>query len=541
MRCNPSPRTARIARIARIACIAALALVFAPAAARSQEHQHGAPAVGSAHFPVACNATAQVRMHTAVAMLHSFWFPEARRALEAVAAADPGCGIAWWGIALTHFGNPLAGSGPEAQARAAAAAARAVSIGARDARDSAYIAAVSTLVRDHATVPVRQRMLAYEDALQAIVAAYPDDDEAKIFHALAIVANAPPTDRTYARQHAAAQVLTALYARMPQHPGLAHYLIHAFDAPSLAHHALDAARQYAAIAPDAPHALHMPSHTFTRLGYWDESIATNRRSADAEPIRGAKAHPMDYLVYAYLQQGREDAARAVVEELGATDEQDYLAGTLGSYNGRAMRARLALELDDWEAAMSLPAPDDPPSIAAISHFTRALGAARAGDLAGAQTANAVLDSTVARLAAAGDAYWAHTVGAQHRAVSAWIAHLEGRHADALRLAAGAAEAEDEMEKHPVTPGPLIPARELYADILALHGQHAQALAQYEAVMTKEPNRLRTLHGAARAALAAGDRDAAARHYKAISALVHPESTHPAAAAAVAFARGAARG
>lgn len=520
----------------RIACIAAIALLITAVHVPAQDHQHAAPAVGNVHFPVACNAAAQERMHGAVAMLHSFWFPEARRALEGVAAADPGCGMAWWGIALTHFGNPLAGSSAEAQARAAEAAARAVSIGARDARDSAYIAAVSTLLRDHATVPTRQRMLAYEDALKAIVAAHPADDEARIFHALAMVANAPPTDRTYARQQAAAEVLTALYARQPEHPGLAHYIIHAFDAPSLAHHALDAARQYAAIAPDAPHALHMPSHTFTRLGYWDESIATNRRSADAEPVRGAKAHPMDYLVYAYLQQGREDAARAVVAELGATDEEDYLAGTLGSYNGRAMRARLALELDDWRAAVSLPAPDDAPSVAAVAHFTRALGAARAGDLAAAKAQSAVLGETVERLAASGDAYWAHVVGAQHRAVSAWVAHLEGRHDDALRLAREAADAEDEVEKHPVTPGPLIPARELYADILMVHGQHAQALAQYEAVMKKEPNRLRTLDGAMQAAGAAGDEAAARRYAEAILELVHPSSTHPSAARARAYGR-----
>lgn len=505
--------------------------------ASAQEHQHPAPRVGSVRFPVSCNAAAQERMHSAAAMLHSFWFPEARRAFESVAAADPRCGMAHWGIALTHLGNPLAGgSGAEAQALGAAAAAEAVRVGARDARDRAYIEAVATLFRDHAQVPVRQRLVAYEEALKGIVDAYPEDSEAKIFHALAMVANAPPTDKTYARQQAAAGVLTKLYEQQPDHPGLAHYIIHAFDAPSLAHHALAAARQYAAIAPAAPHALHMPSHTFTRLGYWDESIATNRRSADAEPVLGAKAHPLDYLVYAYLQQGRSDSARAVVAELRGTNEQDYQTGTLGSYNGRAMAARLPLELDDWDTARALEVGDDPPSVAAVTQFTRALSAARAGDLATARAENAKLAAIVAALQAQGDSYWAHVVGAQHRAVSAWVAHLEGHHADALRLAREAADAEDEVEKHPVTPGPLIPARELFADILLVHGQPAAALAEYEKVMQKEPNRLRTLHGAMQAAGAAGDEAAARRHAAAILELVHPSSTHPARVRARAYHR-----
>ena len=514
----------------------ALSLAAAAPALPAQAHQHPAPAVGTVHFPVRCNAAAQERMHTAVAMLHSFWFPEARKAFATVAEADPRCGMAHWGIALTHFGNPLAGgSGAPAQALGAAAAAEAARIGGRDARDRAYIAAVTTLFRDHATVPTRQRLVAYEDALKRIVDAHPGDTEAKILHAIIMVANAPPTDKTYAKQHAAAAVLTELYRRQPAHPGLAHYIIHAFDAPSLARHALDAARQYASIAPAAPHALHMPSHTFTRLGYWDESIATNRRSADAEPVIGARAHPMDYLVYAYLQQGRVDAARAVLAELGATREQDYTAGTLGSYNGRAMPARLALELDDWAAARDLAgAAGDQASVAAVTQFTRALGAARSGDLAAAIAENDRLAAVVATLVREGDTFWAHVVGAQHRAVSAWVAHLEGRHADALRLAAEAADAEDEVEKHPVTPGPLLPARELYADILLAHGQPVPALAQYEAVMATEPNRLRTLHGAMRAAGAAGDDAAARRHAAAIVRLVHPESMHPALAEARAY-------
>lgn len=525
----------------RSALALTLLLVVAPmipAPAAAQDHAgHGT--VGTVQFPVSCTQAVQEQMHTAVAMLHSFWFPEARKAFLAVADADPGCGMAHWGVALTWFGNPMGGgSGPDGQARGAAAAERAVRVGARSARDSAYIAAVAALFRDHATVPTRTRMAAYEKALAELVANHPEDTEARIFHALAMIANAPPSDRTYARQHAAAEVLTALYRRHPRHPGLAHYIIHAFDAPSLAHHALDAARRYAEIAPAAPHALHMPSHTFTRLGYWDESIATNRRSADAESAPGAKAHPMDYMVYAYLQQGRETEARAVVAELGQAIGDDYVTGQLGSYNGRAMPARLALELEDWaSAARLLMAGEDPPSVAAITRFARALGAARAGELDAARRENAALAAVVKSLADARETYWAHVVGAQHQAVSAWIAHLEGRHEEALRLARAAADSEDLVEKHPVTPGPLIPARELLGDILMLHGRFADALLAYEATLQREPRRLRTLYGAARAARAAGNAGAARKHYDGIRLLVHPESEHPARREAMSYLTG----
>lgn len=515
--------------MARLTIALAVAVVTLVPPAVAQDHPAGHGTIGTVEFPVRCSAPAQERMNRAVAMLHSFWFTEARQAFASVLEADPGCGVAHAGIALTHFGNPLAGgTGPEAQAQGAAAAELAVRTGARSARDSAFIAATAALYRDHATLPNRVRLQAYERALADFVARFPDDTEGRIFHALAMVATAPPDDMTYAKQRRAAAILTPLFEQQPEHPGLAHYIIHAFDAPSLAHHALDAARKYAAIAPAAPHALHMPSHTFTRLGYWDESIATNRRSADAEPLPGAKAHPMDYMVYAYLQQGREGAARAVLGELQADPQGDYSIGTLGSYNGRAMPARLALERDDWAAARRLRSgAEDPPMVRAVTQFARALGAARAGDVAAARAEHDTLGAIVTTLREGGEQYWAHTVGAQHRAVSAWIAHLEGRHDDALRLAREAAELEEQVEKHPVTPGPLIPARELSGDLLMLHGRFADALAAYEATLKREPNRLRTLYGAARAARAAGRDDIARRYFLAIRELVDPESEHPA--------------
>jgi hypothetical protein len=502
----------------------------------AQEHQH-TDELGTVAFSVSCNAEAQARMNRAVAMLHSFWFPEARRTFESVAQADPGCGIAYWGVAMTHFGNPMAGgSAAEGQAAGWDAVQKAVSAGGKSDRDRMYIDAGVALFQDHATLNNRARMLKYEASMNRIVARFPDDTEAQIFHAIFRVANAPPTDLTFAQQKDAARLLTRLYRQQPKHPGLAHYIIHAFDSPPLANLALDAARQYAAIAPAAPHALHMPSHIFTRLGYWDESIKTNRRSADLETTPGGKSHPMDYMVYAYLQQGRDETALAVIKEVGGSPSGEYIAGALGSYNALAMPARYALERDDWKTAASLKvaAGASAPEAAAVTHFAKGLGAARSGDVALAKQEVAAMEKIVADLTARKDPYWPIAVDAQRMAVSAWVAHAEGRSADALRLARAAADKEERVEKHPVTPGPLIPARELLGDILMAQNLPAQALAAYEATLKREPNRARTLLGAARAARAAAKNDAARRHYRSVVDLMDPQATRAGLGEAKAF-------
>ena len=507
----------------QFASIALFATLGAPLAA--QEHGHAE--LGNVTFPVTCNAPAQAEMHRAVAMLHSFWFTEARKTFEGVAQADPACGIAYWGVALTHFGNPMAGgsTGP-AQVAGWEAAQKAVQIGGKSDRDRAYIDAAVALFKDYATTTNRARMQAYEAAFQSIVTRYPDDTEGRIFHDIFLVATAPPTDLTFAQQKKAAEELTELYRKQPRHPGLAHYIIHAFDSPPLARNALDAARQYADIAPAAPHAIHMPSHIFTRLGYWDESIKANRRSADLEPTPGAKSHALDYMVYAYLQQGRDDAARKVIEEIGGNTAGEYSTGALGSYNALAMPARFALERDDWTTAAALKVVTAPPSAEAVTHFAKALGAARSGNLETAKQEIAALEKMVTDLTAAKDAYWSHVVDAQRMAVTAWIAHAEGRHREALQLARAAADKEEQVEKHPVTPGPLIPARELLGDILMVHNQPADALAAYEATLTREPNRERTIAGAARAAKAAGKADVARKYYAALVTLMDPQSSRP---------------
>ena len=512
------------------------AAVAMPASAQQSPGEQ----VGTVTFPVDCNAEAQARMSRAVAMLHSYWFPQARQVFESALEADPGCGIAHWGIAMTHFGNPMAGgSAAEGQAAGWESAQKAVKVGARNDHDRGYIDAAVALFTDHATVNNRARMVKYEAALKSIVDRFPADTEATIFYAMFRVATAPPTDLTFAQQKESAQILTKLYREKPNHPGLAHYIIHAFDSPPLANLALDAARQYAAIAPSAPHALHMPSHIFTRMGFWDESIKTNRRSADAEPTPGGKTHPMDYMVYAYLQRGRDEAALAVLKEAGANTAGEYTAiGALGSYNSLAMPARYALERDDWKSAagLTLPTPPPPAEAIAVTHFAKGLGAARSGDVAGAKAQMAVLEKLVADLTARKDPYWPIVVDAQRLAISAWVAHAESRHDDALRLAREAAAKEETVEKHPVTPGPLIPARELLGDILMVHKQPVEALAAYEETLKREPNRLRTILAAARAATAAKNNDAAVKHYRSVIELLDPQTTRPALAEAKAFVK-----
>jgi tetratricopeptide (TPR) repeat protein len=510
----------------RSAVLTFVTVVFSGLPALAQQHRHDEHGgLGHVSFPVSCNAEAQKRVNTAVAMLHSFWFQEARKAFESAAQADPACGVAYWGIAVTHFGNPFAG-GPGAEGNKSGweAAQKAASIGGRAARDQAYIDAALALYRDYDKVDNRTRMRAYETALGQLHERDPNDLESAIFHGLWLVATASPTDMTFAQQKQAAAILTPLFSKHPEHPGLAHYIIHAFDSPPLASYALDAARRYAQIAPDAPHALHMPSHTFTRLGYWDESIKTNRKSADLEPTRGAKAHAADYMVYAYLQQGKDDAARSVLSEIGIDPAGDAAIGALSGYNAIAMPARFALERDDWRMAAALPVTEgQPPFVQAITRFARALGAARSGNAVAARTDINELNSIVEKLTAAKDPYWPIVVDAQRMAAEAWVLHLEGKHADALRLAAEAADKEEKVEKHPVTPGPLIPARELLGDILMVHGKPAEALVAYEQTLKKEPNRLRTLIGAARAAKAAGKADLASKYRHEVMRLIDPTS------------------
>lgn len=506
-----------------------LLALLTPAPVSAQDHKHSDDALGNVVFTVGCNAEAQQRMNTAVAMLHSFWFAEARKAFEAAGQADPTCGVAYWGVALTLWGNPLAGGPQTAEGHQTGleAAQKALSMGALNARDRGYVEAAEALYKDYDKLNNHARMKAYEAALGRLHAQDPDDTESAIFHAIWLVATAPPTDMTFAQQKKAAGILNPLFEKQPHHPGLAHYIIHAFDSPPLAQYALDAARRYSDIAPAAPHAQHMPSHTFTRLGYWDESIKTNRRSADLEPTPAQKAHAADYMVYAYLQQGRDEAALSVMQEIGLTpvgvDPHFAVGNALAGYNAVAMPARYALERNDWKTAANLTVVSGQPLGEGVTRFARALGAARSGDAAAARAELDALSAIVDKLKQASDPYWPIVMDAQRTAVEAWIAHAEGKHTDALRLAAEAADKEETVEKHPITPGPLIPARELLGDILVVHKKPVEALAAYEKTLEREPNRGRTIYSAAKAAQAASNNDVAKKYYEQLTKLLAPDS------------------
>jgi tetratricopeptide (TPR) repeat protein len=503
--------------------VAAFLLVPLAEDAAAQDHHHPeeGEVVGSVSFATSCNAEAQGQFDRAVAMLHSFWFERAHEAFVEAAEMDPGCAMPWWGQAMTLWGNSMtrAAPSPERQrtAQAAIAEARRRAAGAT-AREVAWIEAAAALYDDADEKSHIERMRAHEAAMRDVMETYPDDTEAAVFYGRIVIGNAPPDDLTFSRQLHAAEILEPLFERQPDHPGLAHYLIHAYDAPATAEQGVEAARRYADIAPAAPHALHMPSHIFTRLGYWHESIEMNARSAQAEPDPDAAVHPLDYMVYAFLQLGRDDDARGVLAR-ARTASDAYYGGLLG-YNFAAMQARFALERDRWEETVSLPLPDNAePYVQAIPRFARALGAARSGDPAGARPELEAMVELTETLERAGDAYWATVVEAQRLAAAAWVSLAEGDEAGALALAGRAAELESTVEKHPVTPGPLIPARELEGDLFMELGRPGEALVAYERTLEKEPKRARALFGAARAAELSDQEGRARAHYEALLELM----------------------
>ncbi len=503
-------------------------LVARPALA---QHDHGVPEqLGRVQFDTTCKADVKDAFNRAVALLHSFSFSAAKQAFTDVAAKDPACAIAHWGVALTYWGNPFAGLKPaNLLAEGQKAIERAQAAATASPRERDYIAAAAELFKDHATVDQRTRVLAYERAMERVYKAHPRDREAAAFYALAVNQTALPSDKTYAQQLKAAAILETLFKDQPEHPGLAHYIIHAYDHPPLAPRALEAARRYAKIAPSAPHALHMPSHTFTRVGYWQESIETNIRSADAafrEGTVGEALHAMDYQVYAYLQTGQDRAARRVIDEeapkalakLDPTAIGGAAPAVAGFYGAAAIEARYAIERGAWAEAAALTARTGPPFVEAVTRFARALGAARSGNPEAAKADVAALKALQDKLAAMKDAYWAEQLGIQQQVASAWIVFAEGRKAEAVDLLRKAAEAEDATDKSAISPGPLAPARELLGEMLLAVGKPAEALKELEATMKKEPNRFRATYFAAKAASLAGDKATARKHFAQLVAI-----------------------
>jgi hypothetical protein len=513
---------------------------IAAAPAFAQQHEHGAqPAerLGKVNFEVSCPAEVKADFSRGVALLHSFWYAAAIEQFNAIEKKAPGCAMVHWGVAMGIWGNPLGGTRtPETFARGRAVARRALTASNITPRERDYIAAVNTLYAEPDTMPMPSRTAAYEEKMAALVAAYPNDSEAAVFYAIALVAAAPPTDQTYAKQLKAAGILEKVFATQPDHPGITHYLIHSYDVPKLADKGLAAARRYASIAPDAPHALHMPSHIFTRVGAWQDSIDSNKASAAAAKKANSapeELHAMDYQVYANLQLARDDEAKRLLgetEAILARVDAGSGYGLAGFYGASAIPARVALERGAWAEAANLTVrPGSFPHTEAMTWFAKAIGAARSKQFDQARAHLAKLAPLRDALTAKNDAYWAGQVEIQRKTAEGVILFQEAMgsgasSAAALELLRAAADAEDGTEKSPVTPGSLVPARELYAESLVMSRRFSDALAEFEKTLTRESGRFRSIAGAMRAAQAANN-TAKAKKY-AVDLLALAKSASP---------------
>lgn len=506
-------------------------VILAIASAVAQEHQHAAAneELGTVHFTTSCSSAAQKEFDRAVALLHSFQFSRAIDGFNLALKVDPSCTMAYWGIALSQWSNPFAAGlkTTSQQQEGRQAAEHGLAMGARTERETSYLNAVSKLYADFEKTPQRTRLLGYRDAMADVASRNSEDHEASIFYALALAASEEPTDKTYASRVKAGAILEELFAKEPEHPGLAHYIIHTYDVPSLAGRALPAAQRYSKIAPDAPHALHMPSHTFTRVGYWQDSIDGNMAAAAAARREGQTAeelHALDYQAYAYLQTGQDEAARRLVESLPEVasrfNPKMAVSGaappSAGYFALAAIPARYVLERQDWKAAVQLEVRETPfPYTEAMTHFARGFAAARLKDIDRALASKEALARIHERLAQSKEGYWAQQVEIQGRTVTAWLLLAQAHTDEALREMKTAAELEDSTEKSAVTPGPLLTARELLGEMLLQINQPGQALEQFEAATKREPNRFRVLYGAARAARLKGDIEARQRYFRAI--------------------------
>jgi hypothetical protein len=515
----PKGLPSRLRLRAPVSLLAAIVLSTGAAAQTSQDgHKPAGPnleRLGKVEFKVECNAAVQPDFNRAMALYHSFAWRPATQAFEAIAKADPACGMAHWGRAMVILDNPFVWPGSLSPAKlkdVAAALDAARAAGLKSQREKDYVEALATFVKDHEKAAHAARLKAFDEAMSKLSARYPNDKEASILSGLITSANFDPADKTYANQLKAAKILEPIFAAQPNHPGVAHYLIHSYDYPPIARQGLEAAKRYAGIAPDAPHALHMPSHIFTRVGLWQESIKANRASAKAAGDATFDAHhAYDYMVYAHLQLGQDKAARQALQQSRSKKVIEHFGS---AYAYAAMPARIALERGDWKGAARLeldPAAgsypwDKYPQAEAVNALARGLGAARSGDAAGAMKEHARLVRLRDVAKERKLAYWAEQIEIQADLVRGLAVIAEGKRDEGIELVKAAAAREDATEKHVVTPGPLLPAREVYAELLLESKKASDALREFEAVLAKEPNRYRALLGASRAARMA-ERDA----------------------------------
>src|SRR5213594_1173070 len=516
---NPAPRAmSRMKRRTALATIAAMTALVVAAWVATPRAQTASERIGQVTFATSCGAAVQKPFERGVALLHSFWYIEAAKAFTAVTQADPDCAIAYWGLAMSQWTQIWAPPQPAALKRGWDAVEKAKAASAKTPRERDFIAAAEAFFKDADKLDHRTRAQAYGRAMEQMTVRYPQDREVAIFYALALQATADPHDKTYGNQRRSAEIAEKVFAAEPSHPGAAHYIIHAYDYPPIARQGLIAASRYAQFAPSVPHALHMPSHIYVLLGMWPETIQGNLVAAAAEKDRGNpddRMHALDYLVYAYLQQAQDVEARRVLDEARGimTDlaARKYDSGRpTAHFAMAAIEARWALERGRWaEAAAIEPRPNRFPHTEAMIYFARAIGAARSGDAARAR-------ADVNRLAALKetmkDPYWAEQIEIQRRAAAAWTARAEGKADEGFTLMRSAVELEASTEKHNITPGPIVTARELYGDMLMEGGQPGPAAHAYEASLRVAPNRFKSLHGAGRAFERAGDRDRAKTYY-----------------------------
>jgi tetratricopeptide (TPR) repeat protein len=494
-------------QVARISFAAGLITAALASGAVAQQDEK----LGTVDFPNTCAPKVRADFNRGVAMLHSYWFLIARRTFEEVLKQDPDCAIAYWGIAMDYLGNTLATTPTRAEAEAAWNALEKARAIAKTRRERDWIEALSAYFRDHDKVPVDARLTAYNAAMERMAQRYPDDYEVQAYYALTLQASAQKSDLTYANQLKSAAILEKLFEANPQHPGVTHYLIHTYDFAPLADKGVASARRYAGIAPAVPHARHMPSHIYSMVGLWDESIASN---ASALAIQPDYYHAADFSVYAHLQLAQDTKAAAMTEKsLATADRGDRPINFVNFTAKAAMPARYVLERGDWAAAAALPmTPTQYPMADSLIRFTRGLGMARAGDLAGAKNEIEAMKALRATLQGADQSYWADRTEDQMLAVSAWMLLKEGARDQALRFMKTAADNEDGSLKHVAMENRLYPLRELYAELLLETGQPAAALTEFETALKQTPNRFRAYWGAARAADAAGSGDNAREYY-----------------------------
>ncbi|HYS23263.1 MAG TPA: hypothetical protein VER56_04960 [Candidatus Eisenbacteria bacterium] len=508
------------------------------AVAQHEQHEHSAvepEKLGKVNFSISSDAAVQQQFNRAVAMLHSFWYEKAEQEFAALAKKDPACAMAYWGIAMTLYHPIWEAPGTAALKEGSEAVAKAKSAAPKTQRERDYIAALETFYKDSDKLDHRNRALAYEKAMEQLQTRYPDDREAAIFYALALQGSASPTDKTYANQKKAGAILEKILAEQPEHPGVAHYIIHAYDFPPLAARALDAARSYAKIAPDSPHALHMPSHIFTRLGLWQESIESNLASEAAARKYNAPGnvlHAQDYLVYAYLQGAQDRAAKKVIDAAPppVKDDPQYFNAL---YATGSMASRYAVERHQWKEAAALAVrPNVFPGgryawAEANIHLARALGASHLGDIDSGKKEVQQLGSLRDTLVQSNEKYWADQVDIQREIATAWITLAEGKHEEALQQMRHAVDHEDSTDKHPVTPGVILPARELLGEMLLELKQPAEALVEFEGTLRTAPDRYNALSGAARAAKLSGNVEKTKSYYAKLLAICdHADEDRP---------------